>query len=167
MANTVFNQDLHVNGNLSASTMSFPSGSVDDTAVQAAANISYLKVQTLVPIMYYQKDGSVIASETQTVHLAKAAGTIVAVELRPGTVPSSGSYDVDVLRAVDTSGTYTTILSAAVTIDNGDTDDTLQTATLASTTFVDGDAFQIKITASTPTSSDGLCVVLWLAENAQ
>ena len=140
------------------SDVSLPAGLIDDADVSAGAAIDADKLQHRHAISYSQVDGTDVASATQLLFIARAACTVVSVEVRPTTAPTGGDkqFTVDIQKATDGSGSWSTLLSSVVTMSSADSDDTLEAATLiGSPTLVDGDAIRVVVTASGSTGSQG------------
>jgi hypothetical protein len=143
---------------------------VDNAAVETSAEISANKTINRQAINYVQDDGTPVVTATTFVHLCRSAGTIKSVEVRPMTAPTGGDlqYTVDVKKAIDGSGSFTTVLSAVVTVDNASVDETRQQAGLIATpATVDGDMLQIIITVSgsTGVQGDGVIVTINIDES--
>ena len=90
----------------------------------------------------------------------------------PNTAPAGGGdkkWTVDVKKSTG-AGAFATVLSAVVTIDTTSVDRRLQVGALstAAIAYVDGDLFQVVVTATGATGSQGQggCVTLWLDEQA-
>lgn len=166
---SVFRGDIHISGNLGMGSLTVPANSISDAAI--TGRITATKLEHQHGVLYEQANGADVASETKMIHLARGAGTIVAVAIRPDTAPTGGDkqFTVDIQKAADGSGTWATILSSAVTIDNTSVDDTVVAGTISTTTYSADDAFRAVITASGSTGSqgDGVVVKLWLREQPE
>lgn len=131
---------------------------IGNANVKTGANVSADKLSNRIAINYGQDTGSDVVSATKVVHVCRAAGTVKSVEVRPLTAPTGGDkqFTVDVKKAVDGSGTFSSLLSAVVTVDNTAPDQTREQGSLITTPSVaDGDAIQIVVTASGSTGSQG------------
>src|SRR5512146_2002606 len=93
--------DLIVYGTLSASTLDVPAGTLVDADVASNAAIGAAKIIHQFPIEYHQNSGADVAAATALLHVAKAAGTIVAVKVGPDTAPTGGdkAFTVDVKKS--------------------------------------------------------------------
>lgn len=149
-------------------TVTLPDGTITNAMVNSGASIAAAKAVHRSPIVYYQAEGSDVASATASIYHARTAGEIVAVEVCPITAPTGGDkqFTVDVKNG-DASTAFASVLSAVVTVDNTSVDKTPQTGTVSSATIADGDILQVVVTASGSTGSQGqgVTVVIWVNEN--
>lgn len=145
-------------------SLTIPPGNIQDADIAEGANIGAQKMEHQHNVPYSQADGAAVVSETKAVWVATATGTIESFVVRPQTVPISGDlqYTVDVQKAAAASGTYTTILSSVVTISSADTDETEENGTLSTTSYSDGDCFQVVVTTSGSTGTQGQGVIAML-----
>lgn len=158
MATTRIASDLVVTGNLNATSMTLPSGSVTNSTVAAGAAIDAAKVEHLVKAKTdfgVDFDGTP-ATDEAIVYVATGAATIrrfSAVLIETGTSSSDISFDLK--KASSGSKTFTTVLSGTVDFDFNDTDNTVQTGSLSATTLAAGDVLRIDITATDTTGVQG------------
>lgn len=150
----------------------FPENSIDARAISDDANhrLAAAKQVHRFDLQYQQADGGDVASATQKLRLARGAGTLVAVEVRPTTAPTGGDkqYTVDVQKASNGSASWSSLLNAALAIDATDANETKAAATLAATpTYAAGDALRIVVTASGSTGSQGQGFVVLIALEEQ
>lgn len=171
MTLSVIQGDVEFQGTVSfGGDVGLPAGTVDDTAFSSTSGdrLTYEKQEHYRQIVYTQDGGTDIVTQTRLVYLAKGAGEVTHVWIRPATSPSGGDkqYTVDVKKAADGSSSFTSILSAAVTISSADTSNTQQAATVTTSTMSAKDCLEIVITASGSTGSQGqgLIVVIGIAE---
>lgn len=141
-----------------------------DRDVSEFAEISADKLQHRHVVRSTQANGADVASSTELLHIAKAAGTVRSVEVRVTTAPTGGDkqFTVDVQKASDGSGSWTSLLTGVITVDSGEADDTKIAGTLvASPSFVEGDAVRVVVAASGSTGSQGqgVAVVVNLDES--
>ncbi|MGB0889602.1 MAG: hypothetical protein ACPGWS_04900 [Solirubrobacterales bacterium] len=142
-----------------------PDEAVDDDAFSTNANkrLSASKQVHRFDLSVQQDDGSDVVTDTTFLRICRGAGELKGFEVRPMTAPTGGDkeFTVDIQKASDGSGSWSSLLNAVETVDNTSTDDTLQSATLAATpTTADGDALRIVITASGSTGSQGQGVIV-------
>lgn len=142
-----------------------PAGSIADDEVAVGAKVSADKIVHRHLLNYSQKDGTDVVSEAVVLHVAKFAGRLRSVEVRPTTAPSGGDkqYTVDVQKAADGSGTWTSLLNSIVTVDSSAASNTKIAATLvADPSVAAGEALRIVVTTSgtTGTQGQGLCVAI-------
>ncbi len=143
-------------------SVELPDNTVTNASVKTAAAIASSKVIHRAPIVYQQDDAGVVVSEDAYVYLANFAGTIQSVEVRPMIAPTGGDlqFTVDLKKAAEGSGTFSSVLSAAEVVDNTSTDNTLQEVTIATPGILDGDCLQISITVSGSTGTQGSGVIV-------
>lgn len=107
-----------------------------------------------------QANGSDVVSETKLLRICRGAGTLKSFEVRPTTAPTGGDkqFTVDIQKAADASGSWTSMINPVVTMSSADSDNTLEAATIktdGSEDTADGNAIRIVITASGSTGSQG------------
>lgn len=151
--------------------MALPSACIGDDEVASDAEIQETKLKHRVVCHYAQAGGADVVNGEEIVYIMQADGALLAVEVFPETAPtSSDSYEVDVLRSTD-GGSFTSMLSAVVTIDSGNSNRTLDvTGTAAISgggTLVAGDAVKIKLQNATSGGNEGqgVCVTIKIREN--
>lgn len=143
--------------------LTMPAGSVADDQVKAGAAIDGSKVLQRVPLRYAQANGADVASKTELLHVCRAAGKLIAVEIRVTTAPTGGDkqFTVDVQKASDASGVWTSLLTSVVTIDATDADETRVAGTLvADPSTAAGAAIRVVVTASGSTGTQGQGVLV-------
>jgi hypothetical protein len=118
---------------------------------------------------FAQKDGVDVATETRIVHIANAAGTLAAVKAVVNQAAAGGdkNFTIDVKKSSG-GGAYASMLSAAITMNSGNTARVAVAGTPGATpTYVAGDVLEIVITTggSTGNQAQGLAVTLLLQEN--
>ena len=165
-------EDLYVNGNLSAKTMTVPASSVADLQVAAAANIVTSKVQHKHRHVYGQSGTA--TTVTIPVHVVRAttplaggaSATATVIDFRAGSIVACiGTATI----TVDLQKNGSSILTAVITLNSSSTARTPQAATISSGALVAGDWLDAVITAtvSTGTLGTGLLVQLEVDESAQ
>lgn len=152
------------------STFNAPAGSIANTNVSSTAGdrISAEKTEAQYSVVWATATATTtVASVTKTIHAAEAAGTIVGLAVCPESVPDGDyQYTVDIQKAADASGSFSSILSSAEVVDSTSTDYTRQDVAINTTSYSADDRFQIVITASgtSGTQGAGLTVRLTLRE---
>lgn len=161
-------QEIRGNWDHSGGTFAFrdkispPSGSIknthftSDTSERLAAN----KQVHRFDLAYGQLDGTNVVSETKLLRIARGAGELKSVEVRPTTAPTGGDlqYTVDIQKAADASSTWTSMLSSVITLDSTSVDDSLQAGSLKTNgdeDTADGNAIRAVVTTSGSTGSQG------------
>tara|TARA_R100000808_G_C2129955_1_gene139342 strand:+ start:851 stop:1375 length:525 start_codon:yes stop_codon:yes gene_type:complete len=151
----IFHDDVTFGGNVYVQD-----GQFDNDAISNDANnrIAASKVIHRVDVNHGQADGADVVSETKLLRVARGDGTLSSFRVRVTTAPTGGDkqFTVDLQKAADGSGSWTTMLDSVITMSSADSDDTLETATLVTDpTYDDGDAIRIVVTASGSTGSQG------------
>ena len=157
--------DFHVNGGLSAKTMTLADSCVTNAKVAAAAAIDASKV-----IHQYTIDcelfgpATTITALTKLLHIVRGAtGTVVAFEgitITPAT-GADRTVTIDLQKSTG-AGAFATILTATI----GFTDDTVArtatAATLDTASLVDGDILQAVVTVAGSAGNQALGLLLTL-----
>ncbi|KKN55333.1 hypothetical protein LCGC14_0583230 [marine sediment metagenome] len=115
-------------------------------------------------VAFYRQNGVVAADAGEVIWIAKKAGTIEAAQAVLAVAPT-GTHDVSIeILKGNAGGAYTSILSSPILFDTG-VDRTPLAATLAVTSYLEADSFQVVVTIPT-SNADGtdLLVMLWLRE---
>ena len=151
-------------------TVTMPSGAVGNAEIEAGAAIAATKLQHQFPLVHTQKTGTDVTAQTDIVHVARGAGTLVSVEAVVDTVPTGTGVDLKVTIDVKKStggGAFTSLLSAAFDIDDGYTDKVLVAGTVGgSNTYADGDLLEVivAVSGSVGSQAQGLCVTCFVYE---
>ena len=139
-------------------TVALPDGTVTSASFSSvtADALDADKQEHRIAIPYSQASGSDVTSETKLLYLARNAGSIKAVEVVPSTAPTGGDkqFTVDVQKSTGAAA-FATVLSSAVTVSSSSTDRTSQNGSVSSAAYVANDIFQVVITASGSTGSQG------------
>ena len=133
-----------------------PAGILTDAEVSAAAAISASKVIHRDCTQYSQAIGSIVASATQLIRVARASGTLKEFRVGWQTAPTGGDkkFTVDLQQSTG-GGAFASVLSAVVTVDNAKSNNGTATGTLTASSFVTGDLFQVVVAASGSTGTQG------------
>lgn len=149
-------------------TVTLPDSNITNAKVSASAAIAATKTVNRFAVSCKQWAGTAVAARTEEIHAARAAGSIVSFEVTNSTIPTGGdlAFTVDLKRST-AEGAFASILSAVLTFDSSKVARRIYTATLSSTTFIDGDIFQVvvAVSGSTGTQGLGLCCTLNIDEN--
>lgn len=166
---SIFYNDVQVVGTFTASSMTLPSNSVNDSKVIAGANIAASKVIHQFPISYAQAPGSAIVAATLDLHIFRTTGVLFTVEAAiTGAIATGGDRTVDVDVHWGDSGTsFATALSSPIQFTNGSTLRAVSSATITTSAFGDGDLLRVVITVagSAGAQAEGLLVTLTVQEN--
>jgi hypothetical protein len=163
--------DLDIQGNLSASSMSIPAGTVTNSDIASVAGIEATKLEHRYAIQYQQADGSDVATATVPVHIVRGAtATIQDVEVVCVDAPEGGdkTFTVDVHYG-NASSALATVLSAPISYGTANPDLTVVGGTLATSALTAGDTLVVIVTASGSSGNQGqgLIVNIALSEDAQ
>jgi len=161
--------DQHFTGNCSfLGTAALPAGTVTNAMTNASAAIAATKVVHQFPLHHTQNDGSDVTTQVEVVHIAYAAGTVVAVEAVCDQAPDTDeTITIDVLKSTG-GGAFATLLTGAIVLDSGNSARVLEAGTLVATpTYADGDLIEISVTdgGGTGNQGQGLCVTVWCRES--
>jgi hypothetical protein len=99
--------------------------------------------------------GGTPATREEIVFVASAAGTIREFKCGMEDTGTAASSTFDLKKYATGGSTGSSVLSAAVTVSNADTDNTPKAGTISSATYVAGDVFTIALTVSTSTGAAG------------
>lgn len=165
--------DLFVNGRLTTRYFTPPEQSIRNEAIASDAAVAATKLQHQHCLSYQQAGGTDVADATHLLHIAAGDGELAGLSVRPITAPTGGdkAYTVDVQKAANGSGTWTSLLDAPLEISVGQSsaDDTLQAAIVAANPSYDqGDALRLVVTTSGSSGDQGqgLLVTVTLREAA-
>jgi hypothetical protein len=138
------NDNLQVNGQLSASQMIYPNGSIFDAAVNAAAAIQATKLQHQHRAMFAQGSSTTATAATQVVHsVYGASGSVIA--FRAGcVVPCVGAATI----TVDLKKNGTSILSAPISLSSSQAARQLVAGTVTTPSLTQNDVLEVVITAT-------------------
>lgn len=168
---TVFNEDVIVNGTLSANTLTPSDGSVTNAKITGSAS-SPIDADKLEFIRTIPCDFDVDANAApstdkfKVVYRAKGTATVrsyTAILLDTGT---SSNIKFDLRKATAGSASYSTILSATVDFTHADTDNTAKTGTLSNSALVAGDVLVAFMDYTSATGVLGPVVFLEVDEAA-
>ena len=150
--------------------VNMPTGQITNADIETGAGIEATKVVHQFPLRHSQNDGSDVTTQTELIHVAYAAGTVVAVEAVCDQVPAAANtITIDLLKSTG-GGAFATMLSAAIVLDSANTDRVAEAGTVSgSNTYVDGDILEITVVApddggSADSQGQGLCVTVWVRE---
>lgn len=167
--------NLHVAGQLSSQTQSYPAGSITDAAIAAGATGAYI---TRTKVHHQQNIGvelygptTTVAALTKWLHIVRgAAATIVAFEAAIAVVATGADRTITVdLQKSTGGGAFATVLSATCGFTNGSTVRVPVAGTISSASLVDGDILQTVVTVAGAAGAQatGLTIGLTLAEEPQ
>lgn len=145
------------------SILSLPNSCVDNANVEAAADIAYSKLEHLHVITNAQPN-TAAADETRAIHVVYGAtGT-----LKGFAAGSIAKAVGDATCTVDLKKNGSSVLTAVITLDSGNTNRVAEAGTLASTSVVAGDLLEVVVdgTIGTGTLPTGVFWTVRLSEKA-
>lgn len=147
MAQSRLEGDLHINGALTAKTFSAPAGSITNAMVATGAAIDATKlVHRHAP--FYSISGTV-ATTTVVLHNVYGATATVVAAFAGSVVAAIGDSTV----TVDIKKNGTTILTAVITLDSGNSAYVKESGTVTVPAGVAGDVYTAVITATAGTGT--------------
>lgn len=151
-------------------TVAVPDGTVDDDAVSASADIAHTKLNHRYQARTVQGTTSTVVAHTEMMYYAYRPATVLGGYVTVDTIPDSTGLTVTVDVQKSTAGsTYSTILSAALTINSTNTTArTPQSLSLSGTpTLLQTDLLRsvVSVGGSTGTQATGLLVAVNLTED--
>lgn len=148
--------DLIVQGDLTAETMSIPSSSIRNAQVSIDAAIQAEKLEHVKTIRYVQDSGADVVSKTSLLYVCRSVNgaTVRDFAVTVSTAPTGGDkkFTVDLQKSTG-GGAFASILSAVADISSSDSNRSTEVPTLSSTALVQGDILQVVVTASGSTGS--------------
>ena len=154
--------NLYVQGSFSCTTFTPPASCITNAAIIAAAGIDATKVVHQHVKSYEQESATTDVSESRTVHIAYAAGTIV--DFRAGNVVAhvgAATTTFDLLK------NGTTVLTGVISTSSANAAYALVAGTISSAAYVAGDVLEVRTvaTAGGGTLAKGAFARLVLREN--
>lgn len=150
-----------------------PDGSITNVKVATAAGLAASKLEHQHALHYSQADGADVADAIVPLHIARAIGTILAVEATCLDAPSGAGADpkhfhVDLKKSTVGIPVPATVLTAPIDYVNGTPDATVLAGAIASATLADGDILVVDVDAlgADGVQGQGLVVTVTIRENA-
>jgi len=161
---TVFDDDVVFNGSINAAnatTMTHKAASVTNGDIQAAAGIDYDKLDHLVeiPVTFGFASGDTPTTKTVPVAVVGGTGTIRYVKAWLKDTGSSTNISFDLHKGA-AGGASSTVLSAAIPLQNTDADATPKNGTLSSSSLADEDYLEAVMTVTSSTGATGPMMVI-------
>lgn len=166
--NTRVESNMHVVGRITAEAMTLPDSTVTDAMVASNAAIAASKVVHRFPIRHSQNEGAVVADEVMPIHIARAAGTVKAIEVVVTNAVPVGDSTVTVdLKKGNAASAYASVLSSVITLDNATVLRTAVAGTINTSAYAAGDSFLLDINATvgTGTLPTGIVVTVFFEES--
>jgi len=155
--------NLRLKGRLIADYITQPAESVGNAAVKSDAGVSATKLEHQHQPAYAQESATTAAAETRVVHVVRGAiGTTVAFEAGCIT-PCLGNATI----TVDLLKNGASVLTAAITLDNGQAAYDTVEATIDDDALADDDVLEVDVSvnAGTGTLGEGVFAGLTLRED--
>lgn len=135
--------DIHVAGNLSADSITYPDNSIGDGAVDPTEPLAWNKT-----VKVYRPQitkAGVVASFTEPLYVANGEGTLMGIEAGMIAVNTGGATVT-----IDVKKNGVTVLSTALVLDNTNTARVTEDASLDATQvdYAAGDFFEVVVTAA-------------------
>lgn len=167
MSQSTLQGDYYINGNLATKTFTPPSGSIENSHIEAAAGIDASKLEHRFRVGHAQAHGSAAAAERRVIHVVRGA-TATINSMRAGVVViavGDSTVSVNLYKngsSILTGGTPITLSSAdaAFALDSP--------GGFTSTALVQGDVLEVvqTVSAGTGTLPQGVFSVVELDEDA-
>lgn len=156
-----FRENVHVDGNFSANTMSVPNASVGDDGIDPGNPLNVDKTLHQYPRLLTQPHGADSVDERRVIHQAYGTGLVAGVQATV-VVPATGNSTL----TVDVLKNGVSILSGTLTIDNGNDAYEVETIGLSDPNYVGEDVFEVVVTNTygTGTPPQGLAVLVVFRE---
>lgn len=171
MAQDIVNNDLHVNGHLTARTMDIPAGSITNDDVSASAAIAATKLEHQHVLNYAQANGTAVVADTRGLFICRgASGLLVQLDaLITGAIATGGDRTVTVdLKKGSAGSAYATVLNTPLQFNNGHALRTVVQAVITTTALAAGESLIVEVTVAgaAGNQAQGLLVTLTLRESA-
>jgi hypothetical protein len=165
------NEDLFINGNLSAKTLTPPAASINDAAILGNAKIDPTKLRhrNTIPIELFGPTTTITALTKWLYGVRGLVGTIIAFDGAIAVQATGGDRTVTVdLQKSTGGGAFATVLSVTINITSGTVIRTWVAATLSVTSLVAGDILQAVVTVAgaAGAQAQGLTLRLVIDEDA-
>lgn len=163
MAQDLINNDLHVNGALTAKQFTAPTGSITNTSIAASAGIAATKVEHQFDLSLAQVPGTAVVAETRDIRAVHGAtAEVVAFKAGiTGAIATGADRTVTIdLHKGNSGSAFATILTAPIVLDNTNTLRTLETAAIASPDLVVGDILRFVVTVAGAAGSQGQGLII-------
>ncbi len=142
--------DLHVNGGLSAKTMTLAAASVADAQVSAGADIAATKVNHQHRAMFAQPNTTATAETKIIYRCYGTTGTLI--EFAAGSIaPCTGNATI----TVDLHKNGVTVLSAPITLDNANAARVAEVGTISDSALVAANVLEVIVAVAAGTGALG------------
>lgn len=165
----VLQGDWYFTGTLSPTKFNPPSSSIDNAAIKASAGIDASKIihRHSVNVELFGPAVTITAL-TKLLHIAHAAGTLVAFKAFLITNPTGADRTVSVdLQKSTAGGAFATVLTTKAEFTDTSVDRTVVAAVIATTAYIAGDLFQVVVTVAGAAGAQalGLHATMMTSEN--
>jgi len=155
--------DHHFTGNLSAVTMTIPSGAVSNTHVAAAAAIAASKQQHRYANNLSQPADDTSVDEDKAIHIVYGStGEIISFEAGSATAcEGDGEINVDLRK----NGLTSSLLNSVIKLDSDNTAYVAEAGVIDSADLIDGDVVRVVISTAKTSGTVGKGVFASLLHN--
>ena len=163
--------DVRIIGTLALQAISLPAGTVKNAGVASDAAIEASKLEHQFSLDFAQVPGTAVVAETRDLHIVQGTtGETLAVEAAITGVIATGAdrtVTIDVHRST-AAGAFGSILTAAITLNDGSTLRQKVAATIQTSALVAGDILRviIAVAGSAGAQAQGLVVTTTVREDA-
>ena len=143
------NDDIYVNGTLSAATLTIPTASLVNSQVSPSADIDASKLEHQYAFTYAQESATLASDEARVIHAVYGVnGTIIGIDAG-SVVACTGTDKVE----IDLLKDGVSVLTAKITLDSSNVAYTPEAGSIDTATLEDGDVLEVSIDA---TAGDGV-----------
>jgi len=170
MAQDLVNNDLHVNGSLSAKSWTVPANVIGNTQVKTGDPIDTTKLEHRHCHDYEQASDTEVVAESRMIHSVRGVtGNVVSIRCAIETVATGADRTITVdLHKSTGAGAFATILTATIGYTNGSAERTVTNGTIATPALVVGDILKLVVTdaGAAGAQAQGLVITVEIDEDA-
>jgi len=158
---SILQGDYLITGNLSANSMSLPSGGVKDTNVASGAAIAASKLIHEVTSKYQQNSNAAVVNDNQYAHIVNGATcTLAYVKAAVDTVATGADRTVNIDLQRSTGGAaFATVLSSTILFNNASTARTVVSGAINTATLAQGDILKWVVTVAGAAGNQAIGVI--------
>jgi len=168
MSLTVFPEDVHVDGTLSAKNFKAPIASIDDSAIESLAGIQASKVIHRWAVSLFQPPGTAVIAQTWLAHIVSGAtGRLAGVQAAVITQASGADREISIdVQRGNAGSAFATVLTAPLVLDDATPDRAPQSATVTGADQVAGDIIKVSaaVSGAAGAQAQGLIITLFFEE---
>jgi hypothetical protein len=146
--------------------VNLPTDTIDENNVKSATLFAAENVEHRSPAgeAAAQASGAAVAAANTIVHVAEYAGTIEDFSVGIDTAPTTTDTVTIDLKKSTGGGAWATVLSSTIQFTSSDSDRSVKSGTLSTTTFAADDMLRVEVTVS-GSSAQGIMPRVYLHEN--